>query len=405
MSTLHRPRLPLPAPLRGSEYDSFAYYSIVERLPHIGQRLLETNDFSPLVIARLEELLVGIPEAEIRLLQDAAAPDAEAWVNYVAPYLDHDWLEVPWFFAEVYFYRRILEATGYFMGGPGNGVDPFLPQKRESLDASWPRVQTLAEHLAERRKAGWEADDLARMLSIALWGNQGDLSMWPAGTDEQPDQHDNQDDYLLVDDRAQVGGFLAEAGTDGVRVDFLMDNAGFELVSDLALVDYLLDSRRAARVCLHLKFHPLFVSDALIQDVRQVIDILAGAADRAVVALGRRLQGYLTEERLQLHQHRFWCSPLAAWEMPEAVRRMLADATLIISKGDANYRRLLGDRHWSFSTSFTEIMSYFPAPLLGLRTLKSDLAAGIAPERVAALTAQGELWTTSGRYGVIQFAP
>lgn len=84
---------------------------------------------------------------------------------------------------------------------------------------------------------------------------------------------------------------------------------------------------------------------------------------------------------------------------------MLADATLIISKGDANYRRLLGDRHWSFSTSFTEIMSYFPAPLLGLRTLKSDLAAGIAPERVAALTAQGELWTTSGRYGVIQFAP
>lgn len=404
MTALQRPRLPLPAPLRGSEYDSFAYYSITERLPHIGQRLLATNDFSPAVTARLEELLAGIPEAEIRLLQDAAAPDAEAWVNYVAPYLDYDWLEVPWFFAEVYFYRRILEATGYFVAGPGNSMDPFEPQKRESLDASWQRVQMLAEQLAEERESGWKEGDLEKLLSISLWGNQGDLSMWPAGTDEQPDQHENQDEYLLADERAAVAEFLAGVKPEH-RVDFLMDNAGFELVSDLALVDYLLDSGRAEMVFLHLKFHPLFVSDALIRDVRQTIDILAAAADPAVAAFGRRLQDYLAGQRLQLHQHRFWSSPLPAWEMPEAIWRTLAEATLVISKGDANYRRLLGDRHWSFSTPFAEIMSYFPAPLLALRTLKSDLAAGIAPQRVAALRAEGVPWTTSGRWGVIQFAP
>lgn len=403
-SPRQRPSLPLPPPLRGNEYDSFAYYSIVDRLPQIGRRVLETNDFPPAIAARLEELLAEIGTAKIRLLHDATAPDTEAWIEYVAPYLGYDWLEVPWFFAEFYFYRRVLEATGYFIAGPGNHVDPFAPQKRASLEAEWAQVQSLATHVAAERRRGWDATSLGKLLSISLWGNQGDLSMWPAGAEEQPERQSDQSEFLLVDERAAASAYLAARDGGVARLDMLLDNAGFELVSDLALVDYLLDSERVATVGLHVKYHPIFVSDTLIKDVRQTVDILAAAPEPPVAALGARLQRYLAAERIRFHQHRFWTSPLAGWEMPEAVRQTLAEATVVISKGDAHYRRLLGDRHWSFSTPFARIVSYFPAPLLALRTLKSDLAAGIAPSRLAALAATGEPWTISGKYGVIQFA-
>ena len=44
--------------------------------------------------------------------------------------------------------------------------------------------------------------------------------------------------------------------------------------------------------------------------------------------------------------------------------------------GDANFRRLIGDRHWPWSTRPEDVLSYFPAPLLALRTCKSEVLIG-----------------------------
>lgn len=90
--------------------------------------------------------------------------------------------------------------------------------------------------------------------------------------------------------------------------------------------------------------------------------------------------------------------------MPAYLRQTLSEAALVISKGDANYRRLLGDRHWNYVTPFADIVSYFPAPLLALRTLKSNVAAGLDEAVVAALQARDPGWVVSGRWGVMQFA-
>ncbi|NJL37316.1 MAG: protein-glutamate O-methyltransferase family protein [Leptolyngbyaceae cyanobacterium SM1_4_3] len=76
----------------------------------------------------------------------------------------------------------------------------------------------------------------------------------------------------------------------------------------------------------------------------------------------------------------------------------------LVCKGDANYCRLLGDRHWSFTTRFEAIACYFPSPLLALRTLKSEIAAGLRPEQVKSLNQTDPNWLTSGEWGVIQFA-
>ena len=52
----------------------------------------------------------------------------------MAPYQGQNWLSAPWFVVETWFFRRILEATGYFQPGSGQGIDPYGPQKEAGLD-------------------------------------------------------------------------------------------------------------------------------------------------------------------------------------------------------------------------------------------------------------------------------
>ncbi|HSM57676.1 MAG TPA: damage-control phosphatase ARMT1 family protein [Candidatus Sulfomarinibacteraceae bacterium] len=413
MERATRPKLPVPLPLRGDQYGSFAHQTVVERLPRILERVLEENAFPDAVTAGLRKLLDEIPDGAIRMLRDESAPDAAEWIGYVAPHLEKDWLQAPWFFAETYFYRRILEATGYFQAGNADygqtaGVDPFAPHKAQSLEASWERLEKLAERVQAWRGSGWENVGLDTFLALALWGNQGDLSMWPGGAGEMP-THDSAaaaQEHVLVDDSEVVDEYLArqQAQAGPLRVDVLADNAGFELVSDLALIDYLLDSGRAGLVVMHLKMHPTFVSDVIRRDVQQTIAEMSAADAAALQAWGRRLQQYVQQGHLQMTADPFWTSPLPGWELPQSLRSSLSAAHLVISKGDAHYRRLLGDRHWAYTAPFAQIVAYFPTALLALRTLKSEVASGLSPEQVTRLTESYPDWLTSGDWGVIQFA-
>ncbi len=101
----------------------------------------------------------------------------------------------------------------------------------------------------------------------------------------------------------------------------------------------------ANEVYLHLKPHPTFVSDAMIKDVHDTISFLAATSDQQVTSFAQRLEMHITSGRLVLSEDYFWTSPLAFWEMPNSLKNELTNAGLIIVKGDANYRRLLGDRH------------------------------------------------------------
>jgi hypothetical protein len=89
--------------------------------------------------------------------------------------------------------------------------------------------------------------------------------------------------------------------------------------------------------------------------------------------------------------------------MPDALRGELASASLVISKGDANYRRAVGDRHWACTTPLEQVVSYFPCPLLLLRTLKSEVAAGLPTGKPEEISHQDPSWLTDGRWGMVQF--
>ena len=398
------PSLSLPPPITSEEPGSWAYDTTTSRIKETARRTLIENLFSEEISSRVETLIADIPQEPIRLL-DQTAPDAADWEAYTQPYLSQNWLTPPWFFSETYFYRRLVEATGFYEPGPGFGVDPFLYQKEQGLLTTASTIQTIATHLNNWIGDGRHDKHIASLLAIDLWGNRADLSLWPADeSGEQPMDVDWEAarEYTLADDTAAAIRHLY--GRPGARIDFLIDNAGLELVADLTLADYLLSTGITEQAIFHLKPHPTFVSDAMIGDVQTTAGFLAAQEDDSVSVFGKRLQRHIAAGRLQLKDNPFWVSPLAFWEMPEQLREELRQSDLIISKGDANYRRLLGDRQWPYSTPFAAILSYTPAPMLALRALKAELACGLAEGQIAQLNQEDPDWLVNGRWGVIQFA-
>lgn len=79
----------------------------------------------------------------------------------------------------------------------------------------------------------------------------------------------------------------------------------------------------------------------------------------------------------------------------------------MIVKGDANYRRVHGDRHWKATQQTNSITQYFPSSLLLLRTLKSDCLSGVSTTTFNRLNSgvDKDTWRVSGKYGLIQYLP
>jgi hypothetical protein len=427
-----KPILELPQPLRAAESPSFTNYSVVVRLVDIARRTLAENAFPLDTVKRIQALMSEIPNGKIRPLDTPLAPDNAAWAEYIRPYEGMNWLQAPWFFVEEYFYRRILEATGYYAPGDWEGRDPYTHQKQLGLETTREDIRVLGEQLdyALRLPTGADRESLARLFLVDLWGNQKDLSMFPvrpsvpavsmqAPSSGKPDGKSNgnngapQDKMdaaranVLVDDTPAALTLLETLQSQGnqrpqgLRVDILLDNAGYELVADLVLADFLLERGFASQIVLHAKTYPVFVSDAIARDVNNTIDFLAFSEHQVVQSLAIRLRGCLLHDRLKLRYHPFWTSPLPLWQMPADLADDLAGTRLLISKGDANYRRLLGDLHWSLDLPFDQVVTGYPFGLLSLRTLKSEIAIGISEETVPTTDLE---WMIDGRWGLIQYS-
>ena len=96
-------------------------------------------------------------------------------------------------------------------------------------------------------------------------------------------------------------------------------------------------------------------------------------------------------------------SPCAGWEIPAHTQEFLLGSDLVISKGDANYRRLLGDRKWDYPIPFKDVLCYFPAPIMAFRVMKSEVAVGIPDAIVQQRNVLDPGWMTNGQYGMFQF--
>ena len=126
--------------------------------------------YPPATQKSLDQLLVTIRDAIPPLPADSH--DLATWQEWAAPYLGRPWVDVPFLWAESYFYRLLLEATGYFGSGPWAGIDPFAPQKNAELN-----TPDLARDLRglDRLVAAPDKASLSAALAASLWGNRADL--------------------------------------------------------------------------------------------------------------------------------------------------------------------------------------------------------------------------------------
>lgn len=389
---------PLPEPHRGNELGTFTHHSVAVRLPDIAQRVIAENELDTAANSALEALIDQIGSGVILPLR-GSAPGHEAWTSHVEPHLRRSWRDVPWFFAEYYFYRRILEAVGYW----DHAVDPYADQKQLGLEQALPGLRREMEALDEAYASGTSTQSLLfDALGQSLWGNRVDLSLWPA---EQGGSADSTSDTsrLLIDDRAEAVWTLHER-LPPPSVDIVLDNVGSELLADLVVTDLLLRSDLASLVRLHAKTYPIFVSDATESDVADSIDGLAGDEHPHLRSVGERLRAEIRSGRLIISAHPYWVSPLGWRDRPADLDLELSEAGLIIVKGDANYRRLLDDRHWDFTTAFATAVESTPAPLLSLRAIKSEIAVGLDGDAIKTAAAADAEWLQNGQWAIASFA-
>lgn len=212
-----------------------------------------------------------------------------------------------WMFAECYAYRRLLESVA---ASPELcNLDFFASQKlqafRDNLEAIDSLLETLEQVLGGGKKPPSEAcspDALSRdfrlLLETSLWGNRCDLSI--SAGDKQTvggvDEVAQFRKYLLVDHATSVWEYLigsrlrrldnkvSAGGSSGgpcrqdIVVDMVLDNAAFELFSDLCLADFLVSTGLADRMRLRVKAHPWFISDTTVQDVEWLLSTLREGA-------------------------------------------------------------------------------------------------------------------------------
>ncbi|MBT3149980.1 protein-glutamate O-methyltransferase family protein [Streptomyces sp. CHD11] len=376
------------------EPGTFPHGVLAERHPAIIRQVRDSFPYGPAERRALDALLANCTEGIIEPLP-AGAHDRERWRDWgMDTYAGRSWYDVPWLWSESWFYRRLLDAVGYFGPGPWQGVDPFRPSKLAELDSP----ATDGELAALDGFTGRPEDEqAAALLHGSLWGNRADLSfrLSAEGAGEAAAVP-----ALVADDTERLWTLLAAPSADTLCL--VADNAGRELVPDLLLIAHLLAHGRIGRAVLHIKPYPYYVSDATTADVVDAVRRLTGA-EGAAAEYGRGLWAALSDGRLTLRAHPFSGSPLPYAEMPDELRADFAAAAVTVVKGDLNYRRLVGDRYWPPTTPFADVTRYFPGPVAALRTLKSDVITGLTAGTEAALTAAGgRRWRTGGTHALIQ---
>lgn len=425
------PRLDLPPPIYSTEPGTWAYDTmsrrvdaeILQRTADDNQETFDSAEFAP-VKKRFEALrkeLQNAAHTKLTYLDDLPADSSpervkewEEWKVILEPFIERGdtWLSAPWMVTEFYVYRRLMQCVDYFNpDSPGYLYDPFIAQKRAGLRSS---VGSAEPMLSKIGNLPADAQGIAIAASIALWGNKMDLSLWPADAANTNKDifteildaavenllHNDEDVLAVHCDKLRAAG--------GGQVDIIVDNAGFELITDLALGQYLIQSGIAKTVTFQLKSHPTFVSDALEADLVEHVEHYAGldaAQHPNAQAAGVLWKDYLATGRWKCKENAFWVQAFPMWAMTEPLRTDMATrCELAFVKGDANYRRLLGDRLWDYTAPFEDVVgAYFPCPVCALRTLKAELGCGMSAEQVERAKLLDDNWMVNGRFGVVQF--
>lgn len=198
---------------------------------------------------------------------------------------------------------------------------------------------------------------------------------------------------------------------NNVRIDVILDNAGYEFFTDLCFVVFVLDRQLAHKITLRGKVIPWFISDTTPRDFRWILQRLDSEAksrkEKLLLDFMKRLRQHLETGALTFVTDLFWTLPNIYSEMPTVAPDLydeLKSCDLIVIKGDLNYRKLVGELMWDYTTPFEMAVGNFhPAPFCALRTVKCDVLVGLLKGQTEKLKKNSSNWNMSSDYAVMQF--
>lgn len=362
-------------------------------------------------------------------------PDIEPYNEEFKTLKDRRWLAAPWLYTECYMYRFI--HTFFTLSTPfWHSFDMFATSKRSSLVGSKKgtielvkKFREVLQAIAEKQAVDEETQKaiFEEMIQISLWGNATDLSLLTSLSVEELNSRqgkavrDSNKQNIVVNDTEQVWGLLSRLRSLGSSKDIhiVLDNAGFELLTDLVFASYLIESGYAKKVVLHGKRMPWFVSDVNLEDLKYLIEGFANGTTyddinsesrEELQEAGKYWQGLIHSGKLEFRAELFWTTQHPFGRLPivePGLFEDLADADLVVYKGDLNYRKLTYDGMWPHSTPFSEALGPLAKKHNGqgvrslvLRTAKADVCVGLKPGQDKNFE---EGWTRYGKYAMVSY--
>lgn len=328
--------------------------------------------------------------------------------------LKHCIYKAPFFEAEVLFYHALLAQKEYF----SNKNDFFASGKKFSIiNGNEDFIHHLKSLFSNKdREKEFGKDDekkyFKKSLLYCLSANTSDLSQL-----NSKDRFDfkTNDITVLCDDSESVYEFLKTLGTEKdkhKRFDIICDNCGKELFSDLFLACYFLYLGLANEVIFHVKKYPFFVSDATENDFGFLLQSIL-TKDKDI----EECRDYLNSGKIKVETNDFWTSPRTFNELKEAdsdLYKELTKSSLIIVKGDLNYRRLVEDKNWNYDEPFIKLTKnvFGDVPILAPRVIKSDVLVGVssamyhlAKSTESVNSSIENSFKANGKWAVIHFNP
>ncbi|ODN78566.1 hypothetical protein L202_04177 [Cryptococcus amylolentus CBS 6039] len=437
---------PWPA-YRGYHEYSFAHATMGVRLPTILGKAIDDvwktinqeYDEDRIVdlincIKRMENLMNDLQgNSKLRPIIDDGAGDVALWNKEIAKFFrGKDFMNAPWLFAEAYKYRRLREC--FSLSKYWVDYDVFFRQKCDTFSRSNTAVFELSQRFQEPRThdAGISAEEklekdkllFLELTQVCLWGNSTDLSLLIDMTEEDIKKlQSTGGDHLAATEKNILGNDLHKLADyvtklKGGRIDFVLDNAGFELYCDMVYADWLIQSGICNQVIFHGKKIPWFVSDVTKKDWDWILNscvyghLFEEASDAEVESLrtlGHRWKQYEKEGKWKFEAHPFWCTGYTFWDLhseaPDLFQH-LSDSDLVIYKGDLNHRKLTYDCHAPFDTAFAAAIGPLASeagapPVCSLRTIKSDVVVGLPSGVGEKLDEEEPGWKISGKYAVV----
>ncbi|KAL2731288.1 damage-control phosphatase ARMT1-like isoform X2 [Vespula squamosa] len=430
---------PFGVRLAGIYMRSFAYVTLKDRLPIILTRIVDnfsrnkeqiaqkfgenaTEEIKQMVgfISQLKNEIVTNKALKILpIVENDSDNDAADWNKYLKDKTEKEgatptWFNTEWLYCECYMYRTL--AQKFLLMKALHTYDPFLQQKRDSFTHSLNTIKILNNYLLDVIDKGTlteleKKQELLKFIQLNLWGNKCDLSL-SGGADS--DQTGNPIEQLTIfhdDILDNASDFVwqllnKQKPNDSNIIDMVLDNAGYELFTDICLANFLVKFGLAGKIRFYVKRYPWYVSDANVNDFHWILDYMKKSSNPELKRTAQLSYDNLKNNIWTIEEESYWTGPYELAEMKEKDKVLyakLSDAKLVIFKGDLNYRKLLGDINWEYTTSFMQALRGFrPTNILSLRTIKSDVCVGLPLGKGEMLYEKDETWMITGKYGLIQ---